>query len=69
MVSSQSHRAQSLQKMGVKLTPEKIAAIVWDAVHGSALHYIPQTDLQLLSRIGGLLPELGHLAMRRMAKT
>lgn len=69
MVSSQSHRAQSLQKMGVKLTPEKIAAIVWDAVHGSALHYIPQTDLQLLSRIGGLLPELGRLAMRRMAKT
>jgi NAD(P)-dependent dehydrogenase (short-subunit alcohol dehydrogenase family) len=69
MVSSQSHKAQSLQKMGVKLTPEKIAGVVWDAVHGSALHYIPQTDMQLLSRIGGLVPELGRLAMRRMAKT
>jgi NAD(P)-dependent dehydrogenase (short-subunit alcohol dehydrogenase family) len=68
MVSSQSHKAQSLQKMGVKLTPEKIADIVWDAVHGSGLHYIPQTDLQLLSRIGGLVPELGRFVMRRMAK-
>jgi NAD(P)-dependent dehydrogenase (short-subunit alcohol dehydrogenase family) len=68
MVSSQSHKAQSLQKMGVKLTPEKIADIVWDAVHGSALHYIPQTDLQILSRIGGLVPELGRFVMRRMAR-
>jgi hypothetical protein len=51
----------------VKLTPEKIAGIVWDAAHGTKLHYIPQMDLQLLSRIGGLVPELGRAAMRRMA--
>jgi NAD(P)-dependent dehydrogenase (short-subunit alcohol dehydrogenase family) len=67
MVSSQTYKAKSLQKMGVKLTPEKIAEIVWEAVHGTGLHYIPQTDLQLLSRIGGLFPELGRAAMRRMA--
>jgi len=68
MVSSQSHKAKSLQKMGIKLTAEKIAEIVWQAVHGTALHYIPQMDLQLLSRLGGLLPELGRAAMRRIAK-
>jgi len=67
MVSSQSHKAQSLQKMGVKLTPERIAGLVWDAVHGTRLHYIPQADLQILSRLGGLVPELGRVAMHRMA--
>ena len=68
MVSSQTHKPKSLQKMGVKLTPEKIADIVWTAVHGRGLHYIPQMDLQLLSRLGGLLPELGRAAMRHLAK-
>lgn len=69
MVSSQEHKARSLQKLGVKLTPEKIAAIVWDAAHGTKLHYIPQMDVQLLSRIGGLVPELGRAVMRHIAKT
>jgi NAD(P)-dependent dehydrogenase (short-subunit alcohol dehydrogenase family) len=68
MVSSQTHKAKSLQKMGTKLTAEKIADIVWQAVHGTALHYIPQMDLQLLSRLAGLLPELGRAAMRRITK-
>jgi NAD(P)-dependent dehydrogenase (short-subunit alcohol dehydrogenase family) len=67
MVSSQTHKAKSLQKLGVKLTPEKIAGVVWEAVHGTKLHYIPQMDLRVMSRIGGLVPELGRAAMRRMA--
>ena len=67
MVSSQTHKAKSLQQLGVKLTPEKIAGIVWEAAHGTKLHYIPQMDLQVLSRLGGLVPELGRAAMRRMA--
>jgi NAD(P)-dependent dehydrogenase (short-subunit alcohol dehydrogenase family) len=69
MVSSQTHKASSLKKLGVKLTPEKIAGVVWNAVHGTKVHYIPQTDLKVLSRIGGLLPELGRLAMRRIGKS
>jgi NAD(P)-dependent dehydrogenase (short-subunit alcohol dehydrogenase family) len=69
MVSSQTHKPRSLQKLGVKLTPEKIAELVWDAVHGTSLHYIPQMDVQLLSRLGGLLPEVGRFAMRRIART
>jgi NAD(P)-dependent dehydrogenase (short-subunit alcohol dehydrogenase family) len=68
MVSSQTHTPTSLKKMGVKLTPEMIAEIVWKAVHGSALHYIPQKDLQVMSRLQGLVPELGRAVMRRMAK-
>ncbi len=69
MVSSQQHRAASLQKLGIKLTSETIAALVWKAVHGTGLHYIPQPDVQLLSRLGGLLPELARLAMRRIARS
>lgn len=68
MVSSQTHTPKSLQKMGIKLTPEMIAEVVWKAVHGSALHYIPQMDQQIMSRISGLVPELGRAAMRRIAK-
>ncbi|MBX3189050.1 MAG: SDR family oxidoreductase [Labilithrix sp.] len=66
MVSGQSHRAASLDKLGVKLTADEIAAVVWRAVHGSALHYIPQADLQVMSRVGGLLPELSRFVMRRL---
>lgn len=67
MVSSQTHRATSLQKMGVKLRPEGIAEIVWNAAHGTKLHYIPQADLRLMQRVGGLVPELGRAVMRRIA--
>jgi NAD(P)-dependent dehydrogenase (short-subunit alcohol dehydrogenase family) len=68
MVSSQTHKARSLERLGVKLTPEKVADVVWDAVHGTALHYIPQKDIQLLARLGGLVPALGRLAVRRIAR-
>src|SRR4029078_11260555 len=34
MVSSQTHKPKSLRTMGIKLTPEMIAEIVWKAVHG-----------------------------------
>ena len=43
-------------------------AIVWEAAHGTGLHYIPQADVQLLSRLGGLVPELGRVIMRRIGK-
>ncbi len=69
MVSSQTYTPKTLKKMGIKLTPEMIASVVWDAVHGTKLHYIPQMDQQIMSRIGGLLPELGRFAMRRIAKS
>lgn len=68
MVSSQTHRARSLKWMGVRLTADGIAHTVWEAVHGSALHYIPQPDIKVLARLGGLLPELGRVTMRLLSK-
>lgn len=67
MVSSQTHRPSSLKKMGIKLKPEHIAEIVWEAAHGTKLHYIPQMDLKVMQRLGGLVPELGRAVMHRIA--
>lgn len=67
MVHSQRHRAATLDKMGVKLTADDVAEVVWKAAHGRGLHYVPQRDLRVMSRLGGLLPEIGRLVMHRMA--
>lgn len=67
MVRTQEHRATTLDKMGVKLTAEDVAEVVWKAAHGRGLHYVPQRDLRVMSRLGGLLPELGRVVMRKMA--
>lgn len=67
MVSSQKHRATTLDKMGVKLTAADVAEVVWKAAHGRGLHYVPQRDVQLMSRLGGLMPGVARTIMRRMA--
>jgi NAD(P)-dependent dehydrogenase (short-subunit alcohol dehydrogenase family) len=67
MVHTQTHRAHSLDKLGIKLSPEEVAAVVWEAAHGDRVHYVPQRDLRILSRLGGLLPEVARIAMRRLA--
>jgi NAD(P)-dependent dehydrogenase (short-subunit alcohol dehydrogenase family) len=68
MVRTQKHTARSLDRLGVNLTAEGVAEVVWKAVHGRSLHYIPQRDVALLSRLGGLLPELGRVMMHRLTK-
>jgi NAD(P)-dependent dehydrogenase (short-subunit alcohol dehydrogenase family) len=67
MVSSQTHRATTLDKMGVKLTADDVAEVVWKAAHGHGLHYMPQRDMRLMSRLGGLMPGMARTIMRRMA--
>jgi NAD(P)-dependent dehydrogenase (short-subunit alcohol dehydrogenase family) len=68
MVSSQTYRAKSLGELGVRLGAGDVASVVWEAVHGRKLHWIPQRDVALLARLGGLLPELGRAVMRRYSK-
>jgi NAD(P)-dependent dehydrogenase (short-subunit alcohol dehydrogenase family) len=67
MVSSQTHRATTLDKMGVKLSADDVAEVVWKAAHGRALHYVPQRDVRLMSRLGGLMPGMARTIMRRIA--
>lgn len=67
MVSSQTHRAATLDKMGVKLTADDVAEVVWKAAHGRGLHYMLQRDMKIMSRLGGLMPGMARTIMRRMA--
>lgn len=65
MIRSQTYRAASLDKLGVKLTADDIAAWVWKAAHGHKLHYIPQANVRWFSRLGNVSPGLGRAAIRR----
>ena len=68
MVHAQRHTPKTLARLGVKLTADDVAAVVWKAAHGRGLHYIPQRDVALMNRLGGLLPELSRVVMNRLAK-
>jgi NAD(P)-dependent dehydrogenase (short-subunit alcohol dehydrogenase family) len=68
MVQSQQHTPRSLDRLGVRLKAEAIAAVVWKAAFGTGLHYIPQRDVALMSRLGGLFPELGRVVTHKLAK-
>jgi hypothetical protein len=67
MVSSQTHRAATLDRFGVKLSAEDVAAVVWRAAHGRRLHYIPQADVRLLGRLSAL-PGVSRSIMKLLAK-
>ena len=68
MVHTQAHRSKTLDRMGIKLTADDVAAVVWKAAHGKGLHYVPQADVAAMSRISGLAPALARAVMHRMAK-
>jgi NAD(P)-dependent dehydrogenase (short-subunit alcohol dehydrogenase family) len=69
MVRDQRTPAQTVKKMGVKLSAEDIAETVWKAAHGTGLHYIPQPEFQVMDRVGGLAPELARFVARRLTKS
>jgi NAD(P)-dependent dehydrogenase (short-subunit alcohol dehydrogenase family) len=71
MVSSQSYRAKSLGTLGVTLTAEGVAEVVWEAATAGAsgkVHYIPQPKVAMLSRVAGLVPRVGRVIMRRYSR-
>jgi NAD(P)-dependent dehydrogenase (short-subunit alcohol dehydrogenase family) len=68
MVSSQETPAKTVSRIGVKLTAEDVAELVWKAAHGTGLHYIPQANFKLLTRISGLSPSLARAVMHRLAR-
>lgn len=68
MVRSQVHRARSLEKLGVKLSPDVVAETVWEAAHGDGLHYMPERNLKVIARLTGLMPDAARTLMRRLAR-
>lgn len=69
MVTGQTYQAGTLKTMGVKLTAEKVAEQAWRAVNARrGTHFIPQTDVKILRRVAGLLPEVARVATRKLSK-
>jgi NAD(P)-dependent dehydrogenase (short-subunit alcohol dehydrogenase family) len=64
MVRAQEYRAGSLKTFGARLTPQQIAGIVWKAVQGKKVHWVPGALLKTLSYLGNALPFLSRPTMR-----
>lgn len=69
MVAEQKHRAKTLSTMGVKLTAENIADLVWKAVNDTKkkLHFTAKRDLDLFIRLAGF-QGISRPLMRRFSK-
>src|SRR6185295_13363878 len=64
MVRSQTYRAGSLETFGARLTPQQIAGVVWNAVHGRKVHWVPGLLLKALNYVGGALPFVSKPTMK-----
>ena len=65
MVRTQDYEAGSLHTFGARLTPERIAEIVWKAVHGGRkVHWMPGPLLKALNYLGGALPFVARPTMK-----
>jgi len=64
MVRDQTYRAGSLETFGAKLTPEEIAEIVWQAVHGRKVHWMPGVFLKSMRFFSGLMPFASRATMK-----
>lgn len=68
MVRTQTYRAGSLETFGAKLTPKEIAQLVWNAVHGEKVHWMPGMLLKALSYVGNALPFVSRPTMKMVDK-
>jgi NAD(P)-dependent dehydrogenase (short-subunit alcohol dehydrogenase family) len=64
MVRDQSYRAGSLETFGARLTPAGIAEIVWKAVHGRKVHWLPGFLLKAMRFASGLAPFASRATMK-----
>lgn len=64
MVRTQEYRAGSLHTFGARLTPRQIAGVVWKAVHGRKVHWMPGALLKTLTYVGNALPFVSKPTMK-----
>ncbi|RMH84169.1 MAG: SDR family oxidoreductase [Calditrichaeota bacterium] len=61
----QARRAKSMDRLGVKLVPEQIAATVWRAAHGKKVHWPVSLQFKFLYILSRMLPTgMNRLVMR-----
>ncbi|HET9210208.1 MAG TPA: SDR family oxidoreductase [Thermoanaerobaculia bacterium] len=68
MVRDQTYRAGSLETFGARLKPDEIAEIVWQAVHGRKVHWIPGAFLKSMRFFSGLMPFASKATMKMFDK-
>jgi NAD(P)-dependent dehydrogenase (short-subunit alcohol dehydrogenase family) len=64
MVRTQEYRAGSLETFGARLTPRQIAEVVWKAVHGKKVHWVPGALLKTLRYLGDAFPFVSKPTMK-----
>lgn len=68
MVHGQAFKPASMETAGIHLSAQDVAELVWKAHTRRRLHWLMRFDVKVLSRIGGLLPEVGREVMRRYSR-
>lgn len=68
MVHGQAFKPASMDTAGIHLSAQDVAELVWKAHTRRRLHWLMRFDVKVLSRIGGLLPEVGREVMRRYSR-
>jgi NAD(P)-dependent dehydrogenase (short-subunit alcohol dehydrogenase family) len=68
MVESQTHKSSMLQTFGIKHDADEIARLVWDAVHGDRVHWVPQTNHKVFIRLAGFT-SFARALMGKFAKS
>ncbi len=67
MVRAQTYRAKTMDTLGVKLTAEDVAEVVWKAAHGSRLHWFVNANMRVAEVLQAVVPErIGRFMMRRI---
>ncbi len=67
MVHDQKNKSRMLDTFGIHHTADDIAAIVWKAAHGNRVHWVPQANHKVFTRLAGF-SSIARSLMRSFAK-
>jgi NADP-dependent 3-hydroxy acid dehydrogenase YdfG len=69
MVFDAEVKPVSIERLGVKITPQRVAATVWNAVHGNRVHWRVGLDAQMINFAARLLgARIGPIYQRIMSR-
>ncbi len=67
MVTAQAYEVGGVRSLGVRLTAKEVADVVWRAVHGKKVHWIPEWRIGLSSWFTRIFPSLQRSLMKRIS--
>ncbi|GBC61861.1 short-chain dehydrogenase [Desulfonema ishimotonii] len=69
LITDAPARAYSIDRMGVRITPARVAETVWKAAHGKKLHWKISPQLHTLLAIFQVFPFARRLIIKKLAMT